>query len=381
MECYIEPSTTAQPATTKQPETGKPTTRPPTPNNKCPQHVQHLKKVGNEAVGQISGLKIDLNTCERASDPLNKPRSPIESWFTKEMWDQFFYKSNLGFGPHACLPYSYEAFVISARYFPDFGNEYHSHTPDGKPMPQGFTEEETKRRDVAAFFAHMVQETGENNQWILDNYENLGLTSEEAQECYMKGALWTWLEGGPTGGDKYTCGDHPTCGDFSPSVEYCQNEPMMDQLEMTCSTRQDSKGNKISYAGRGPLQLSWNYNYKMFARWAYEVGIRDENGEMLDLINNPNLLLTKMDPPLSFMASIWFYMTAANGHPSMHSSVVGNWIGYGKWTGAVFGPTSKLINNECQGEGYKAVKPGDMGQKESRRIKVKNVHTFETSKH
>ena len=88
---------------------------------------------------------------------------------------------------------------------------------------------------------------------------------------------------------------------------------------------------------------------------------------MLDLINNPNLVITKMDPPLAFMASMWFYMTAANGHPSMHSSIVGNWVGYGKWTGAVFGPSSKLINNECNGESRT---DGDMGSKESRRIKA-----------
>ena len=87
---------------------------------------------------------------------------------------------------------------------------------------------------------------------------------------------------------------------------------------------------------------------------------------MLDLINNPNLVITKMDPPLAFMASMWFYMTAANGHPSMHSSIVGNWVGYGKWTGAVFGPSSKLINNECNGESRTE---GDMGSKAGVEIK------------
>ena len=382
MECYITTSTTSQPATTNattpptttKPGTVKPTTKPPTPNTKCPAHSPFLERVGDKAVGKVSGKSIDLNNCERASDPLNKPRSPIEDWFTKDLWDNFFYKSNLGFGPHACLPYSYEAFIISARYFPDFGNEYFTHTPDGKPMPQGFTEEETKRRDVAGFFAHMVQETGENNEWILTNYKGFGLTWDEAQECYMKGALWTWLEGGGdgTGGTKFPCGDHPSCGDFSQpaassSLKYCSTWDYHNQLGMKCSTRTDNRGYEVSYAGRGPVQTSWNYNYGMFARWAYEVGIRDENGNELDLVNYPNLLLTKMDPPLGFMASMWFYMTAANGHPSMHSSIVGNWVGYGKWTGAVFGPSSKLINNECQGE---SKVEGEMGKKESRRIKA-----------
>ena len=102
-------------------------------------------------------------------------------------------------------------------------------------------------------------------------------------------------------------------------------------------------------------------------RWAHAVGIRDENGQPLDLVNNPNLLITKMNPPLSFMASLWLYMTSANGHPSMHSAIVGSWVGYGKWTGSVFGPSSRVINNECQGEEKRV---GQFGNKESRRIKA-----------
>lgn len=31
--------------------------------------------------------------------------------------------ANLGWGPSPCFPYSYEAFVIAARYFPEFGTD------------------------------------------------------------------------------------------------------------------------------------------------------------------------------------------------------------------------------------------------------------------
>ena len=34
-----------------------------------------------------------------------------------------FPSANLGLGPKAHLPYSYDAFVIAARYFPQFGTE------------------------------------------------------------------------------------------------------------------------------------------------------------------------------------------------------------------------------------------------------------------
>ena len=67
------------------------------------------------------------------------------------------------------------------------------------------------------------------------------------------------------------------------------------------------------------------------------------------------------------MGSLWFYMTASNGYPSMHSVIIGDWVGYGKWTGAVFGPSSKIINNECGGESRA---DGDIGGYESRRIKA-----------
>ncbi|VDM82673.1 unnamed protein product [Strongylus vulgaris] len=61
--------------------------------------------------------------CETASDPNNLKKSPIEKWFTREMFEDLFPKANLGLGSHKCLPYSYESFIIAARYFPDFGAE------------------------------------------------------------------------------------------------------------------------------------------------------------------------------------------------------------------------------------------------------------------
>ena len=58
---------------------------------------------------------------------------------------------------------------------------------------------------------------------------------------------------------------------------------------MPCSDRTNGSNQKITYAGRGAIQLSWNYNYGMFARFLYSLGIRDEEtGGYLDLINYPN---------------------------------------------------------------------------------------------
>lgn len=78
-----------------------------------------------------------------------------------------------------------------------------------------------------------------------------------------------------------------------------------------------------------------------------------------------------MDPPLAIMASLWFYMTPQPPKPAMHDIVMGSWeagdenrqAGY---SGPIFGPTSLVINNECNGEDKGD--PGGPG--ESRRIKA-----------
>lgn len=57
------------------------------------------------------------------------------------------------------MPYSYEAFIIATRYFPEFG----SGLPMNKSTLDDYTIDELQRRDVAAFFSHVVQESGENN--------------------------------------------------------------------------------------------------------------------------------------------------------------------------------------------------------------------------
>lgn len=62
--------------------------------------------------------------------------------------------ANIGWGLNKCFPYSYEGFIIAARYFPDFG------TTSPK---NGLNKKDNTRRDVAAFFAHAVQETGLND--------------------------------------------------------------------------------------------------------------------------------------------------------------------------------------------------------------------------
>ncbi|KAK0412181.1 hypothetical protein QR680_006076 [Steinernema hermaphroditum] len=292
------------------------------------------------------------------TETVRLPRTPLQRWFTREMFYDLFPFANLGWGPHKCLPYSYEAFIIASRYFPEFGAGKEGH---------GFTKKEMQRRDVAAFFAHVIQETGENN---IDLY-NTTLTTEEANDCFYRGGFFNWFEGGPESDlvapetREYSVNDAAIC--YSRG-RYCSSNKEID-FWYPCADKHEDEGNstiyKGCYFGRGPLQLSWNYNYGQFEHFLRTRKIN------VNLLEEPNLILTKMDPPLAMLASLWFYMTPQPPKPSMHDVMMGNWRPSAKnrragYEGSVFGPTSLIINKECGGEDEED--PGGAG--ESRRIKA-----------
>ncbi|BDU49776.1 glycosyl hydrolase family 18 protein [Haliovirga abyssi] len=71
-----------------------------------------------------------------------------------------------------------------------------------------------------------------------------------------------------------------------------------------------------SYHGRGPIQLSYNYNYGYMSQIIY--------GDKMVLLKNPKLV--SHNGKLGFMTGIWFWMTPQNPKPSCHDVMVGNWI-------------------------------------------------------
>ena len=71
----------------------------------------------------------------------------------------------------------------------------------------------------------------------------------------------------------------------------------------------------VSYHGRGPIQLSWNYNYGQFSEAWF--------GNKDSLLRNPGLL--SEDAVISFASAIWFWMTPQFPKPSCHDVIVGNW--------------------------------------------------------
>lgn len=84
-----------------------------------------------------------------------------------------------------------------------------------------------------------------------------------------------------------------------------------------------------AYYGRGPLQLSYNYNYGAAGQ---SIGF--------DGLNNPDIVAS--DNVVSFRAALWFWMTN-----NVHTAIT---------SGQGFGATIRIINSiECNGGNTPAV--------------------------
>ena len=84
-----------------------------------------------------------------------------------------------------------------------------------------------------------------------------------------------------------------------------------------------------AYHGRGPIQLSWNFNY-------YAAG----NALNVDLLNNPNLVATNSS--ISWQTGLWYWMTGTGGAGTTSHNAMVNSQG--------FGTTIRAINSiECNG--------------------------------
>ncbi|PIA65654.1 hypothetical protein AQUCO_00100868v1 [Aquilegia coerulea] len=134
--------------------------------------------------------------------------------------------------------------------------------------------QDDSKREIAAFFAHATHETG------------------------------------------HFCNINEIDG---PTKDYCDE----NKTEYPCAA---GKG----YYGRGPLQLSWNYNYGPAGS---SIGF--------DGLNAPDTVAN--DPVISFKAALWYWMN------KVHSIIT---------SGQGFGPTIRAINGalECDGQN-----PGTVG--------------------
>jgi hypothetical protein len=179
-------------------------------------------------------------------------------------------------------------------------------------------------RELSAMFGHKTQETGGGIGWLgIDEHgavtATYGLSPAEQRANMLNQALWwneevTYIGSNSSG---YTAAD---------SIEY---PPTAGQ----------------SYHGRGPVQLSWNYNYGRVSLMVYQ--------DKQILLDNPNLILEC--GKLGFMTMLLFWMTPDSGKPSCHDVMIaGKWqpnehdISAGR-TSAGFGMTTMIINGGLEG--------------------------------
>ncbi|TMW57805.1 hypothetical protein Poli38472_014408 [Pythium oligandrum] len=98
--------------------------------------------------------------------------------------------------------------------------------------------------------------------------------------------------------------------DTYPETQYCNPK----EIPCTAGKR---------YHGRGPIQLSWNYNYK---------NAGDALG--VDLLNNPELVGT--DKSITWQTALWYWMTPQAGK-IIHDVVAED-----------FGESTKIINGQLE---------------------------------
>ena len=186
------------------------------------------------------------------TEPL--PETGLSSWLTQAEFDQIFpCADGAGFAPNG---------TNCSICMRDIQGEIIPFAPDGKPMytyrgllevvefikEQDLTDllafanvgdSVRNRQELAAFFANVTQETG---TWDSEDGQNCGLT------------LWEELACKET---ETTCaGSYGPDMDCSASTGY-YGEPVG---EFCCAQTGDARD--CQYWGRGPIQLSWNDNYR-----------------------------------------------------------------------------------------------------------------------
>ncbi|XP_020085995.1 chitinase 10-like [Ananas comosus] len=147
--------------------------------------------------------------------------------------------------------YNYSSFIQATHCFPKFGN-----TGDL----------DTRKREIAAFFGQISHETTGGWATAPDGPYAWGL-------CYKE--------------------------EVNPQSNYCDST----DKKWPCYPGK-------SYFGRGPIQLSWNFNYGPAGR---ALGF--------DGLKNPEVVAN--NSVIAFKTAIWFWMTPRKPKPSCHDVMVG----------------------------------------------------------
>ncbi|CAH0473108.1 unnamed protein product [Peronospora belbahrii] len=92
---------------------------------------------------------------------------------------------------------------------------------------------------------------------------------------------------------------------FKAAEEYAKDTYSVDQY---CDSRLYPCAPGRRYHGRGPIQLSWNYNYYNAGKYL-----------KIDLVNNPDIVA--QDTVVTWMTALWFWMTPQKDGLIIHDVV------------------------------------------------------------
>ncbi|CAN6337673.1 unnamed protein product [Urochloa humidicola] len=202
-----------------------------------------------------AGCQSQCAGCARPPPP--PPPTPgaggVASVLPRDLFERLLLHRNDAACPDARGFYTYDAFLAAAAAFPAFAAATGT--------------DEQRKREVAAFLGQTSHETTGGWAAAPDGPFSWGYCFKQEQK---------------------------------PTSDYCDPRP-----EWPCAP-----GKK--YFGRGPIQLSFNYNYGPAGR---AIGV--------DLLNNPDLVAT--DAVVSFKTALWFWMTARDNKPSCHAVITGQW--------------------------------------------------------
>lgn len=198
-------------------------------------------------------------------------KSGVEAVMTEEAW-QLFFKGSSAPIPEAdpCTGttdfFTFSSLVQASKSFPMFCNSGNF---------------DTDRREIATFLAHMAHETSGGWSTAPCGHFSWGLCYKEEVGCESGGCT------------QYCSGD--TCSTDS-------------NIGFPCPCTSGK-----TYHGRGPIQLSYNYNYALFSK--------EVLGDETILLNNPERVAAEAD--LAWKSALWFWHKPQGSKPSSHDVVIG----------------------------------------------------------
>jgi len=144
--------------------------------------------------------------------------------------------------------------LAAAGRYPDFCNSSGS----------GYSLDDACKRELSTLFAHFARETGTGDwrsglYWVTEIYCTAPNWAAGTANCDYKSTNWSAAAWPPQSG--------------------------------------------VQYYGRGPFQLSWNYNYGQFSNIAFT----QQQDDKMILLRDPAQL--EGDGAMALFSALWFYMT------------------------------------------------------------------------